>query len=60
MLLDSKAEVAVVTEVLCLELELTHLEALLEDLCCLLSTDGDVHGDLLVSADTERPHSVAG
>jgi hypothetical protein len=37
-----------------------YLEALLEDLSCLLATDSDVDGDLLISADTECPHGVAG
>ena len=43
-----------------LELKLLHLESLLEDLSGLLSADGDVNGDLLVSADSEGSHSVAG
>mmetsp|Transcript_31986 Transcript_31986/g.73561 ORF Transcript_31986/g.73561 Transcript_31986/m.73561 type:complete len:234 (+) Transcript_31986:184-885(+) len=59
VLLDAEAEVAVVREVLLLELVLLHLEAALKHLLRLLATDGHVHRNLLVTADAERAHGVA-
>ena len=60
MLLDTEAEVAARAEVAAGELVLLDLEALLEDLSSLGTTDGGVDGDLLVSADAEGSHSVSG
>jgi len=57
---DSEAEVSGLGEVLLLELVLLHLEATLEDLLGLGAADGDVDGDLLVTADTEVADGVAG
>ena len=54
-----KAEVASLAEVALPQLVLLDLETALEDLLCLGSADGDVHGDLLVTADTEGSDGVA-
>jgi hypothetical protein len=53
VLRDTEAEVARLAEVALPQLVLLDLEATLEDLLCLGSADGDVDGDLLVTADTE-------
>ena len=60
MLRDTEAEVARLGEVAALELVLLHLEAALEDLLRLGAADGDVDGDLFVTADTEGSDGVAG
>lgn len=60
MLLDAEAEIARLAKVAALELVLLDLEAALEDLCGLGASDGAVHADLLVPADAERAHGVAG
>lgn len=60
VLLDAEAKVAAGAEVVLGELVLLDLEALLEDLGGLGTTDGGVDGDLLVSADAESSHSVSG
>lgn len=60
VLLDTEAKVAGLGEVLAAELVLLHLETTLEDLLGLGTPDGDVHGDLLVTTDTERADGVAG
>ena len=60
VLLDAKAKVARGAEVVLGELILLDLEALLEDLSSLCTTDGGVDGDLLISADAESSHSVSG
>lgn len=57
MLVNTESEVARVTEVSVLELVLLNLETFLEDLLGLLATDGAVHGDLLVTTDTETTDS---
>ena len=60
VLVDAEAEVAGLGEVLLEELVLLDLEATLEDLHGLLSADGDVARDLLVTADAEGTEGVAG
>ena len=57
---DTETEVASLGEVALAELVLLDLEATLEDLLGLGATDGDVDGDLLVTADTEGTDGVAG
>ena len=59
VLVDAEAEVAGLGEVLLEELVLLDLEATLEDLHGLLSADGDVARDLLVTADAEGTEGVA-
>jgi hypothetical protein len=59
VLADAEAEVARLTEVALAELVLLDLEATLQDLLGLGATDGDVHRDLFVTADTEGTDSVA-
>jgi hypothetical protein len=59
VLRDTEAEVASLREVALPQLILLDLEAALENLLCLGSTDGDVHGDLLITADTECADGVA-
>lgn len=57
---DTETEVTGLREVALAELVLLDLEATLEDLLGLGATDGDVDGDLLVTADTEGTDGVAG
>ena len=57
---DSETEVTGLREVALAELVLLDLEATLEDLLRLWAADGDVDGDLLVTADTEGTDGVAG
>ena len=57
---DTETEVAGLGEVALAELVLLDLEATLEDLLGLGATDGDVDGDLLVTADTEGTDGVTG
>ena len=57
---DTETEVAGLGEVALAELVLLDLEATLEDLLGLGTTDGDVDGDLLVTADTESADGVTG
>lgn len=57
---DAEAEVARLGEVALAQLVLLDLEAALENLDGLLAADGDVDGDLFVSADAERADGVAG
>ena len=59
VLLDAEAKVAGLGEVLALELVLLDLEATLENLLSLGPADSDVHGDLLVTTDTELADGVA-
>lgn len=59
VLRDTEAEVAGLAEVALPQLVLLDLEAALEDLLCLGAADGNVDGDLLVTADTEGSDSVA-
>lgn len=60
VLLDTKAKVARLGEVAAAEFVLLDLETTLEDLLRLRPTNGDVHCDFLVTANTERPDGVAG
>jgi hypothetical protein len=60
VLRDTEAEVARLGEVALAELVLLDLEAALEDLLGLGAADGDVDGDLLVTADTKGADGVAG
>ena len=60
VLADTESEVAGLAEVALAELVLLDLEATLEDLLGLSATDGDVDGDLLVTADTEGTDGVTG
>jgi len=60
VLVDSESEVSGRGEVLLEELELLDLEATLEDLGGLVTANGYMAGDLLVTPDSEGPDSVAG
>lgn len=60
VLSDTETEVAGVGEVAAAELVLLDLETTLDDLLGLGATDGDVAGNLLVTADTETTEGVAG
>lgn len=60
MLRDTETEVAGLGEVALPQLVLLDLEATLQNLLGLGATDGDVDGDLLVTADTECADGVAG
>merc|ERR1712113_682102 len=55
---DTETEVAGLGEVALAELVLLDLKATLEDLLSLGTADGDVDGDLLVTADTESADGV--
>lgn len=57
---DTETEVTGLGEVALAELVLLDLEATLENLLGLGATDGDVDGNLLVTADTEGTDGVAG
>jgi len=58
MLLDTETEAAGLGEVLVQELVLLDLKALLQDFLGLLTTDGDMAGDLLVTTNGERANGV--
>lgn len=60
VLADTESEVTGLREVALAELVLLDLEATLEDLLGLGATDGDVDGDLFVTADTEGTDGVTG
>lgn len=60
VLRDTETEVASLGEVALAELVLLDLEATLDDLLGLWATDGNMNGDLLVTADTEGTDGVAG
>lgn len=60
VLADTETEVAGLGEVALAELVLLDLEATLQNLLGLGATDGDVDGDLFVTADTEGTDGVAG
>lgn len=60
VLADTEAEVTGLREVALPELVLLDLQATLEDLLSLGATDGDVDGDLFVTADTEGTDGVTG
>ena len=57
---DTEAEVTGLGEVALLQFVLLDLEATLEDLLSLGTTDGNVDGDLFVTTDTEGTDGVAG
>ena len=57
---DSETEVASLREVTLAELVLLDLQATLENLLSLWSSDGDMDGDLLVTTDTECSDGVSG
>lgn len=59
MLGDTEAEVAGLGEVALAQLVLLDLQATLENLLSLWAADGDVNGDLFVTADTEGADGVA-
>jgi hypothetical protein len=56
---DTKAKVARRREVALLQLVFLDLEASLQDFLGLGAADGDMDGDLLVTADTEGSDGVA-
>lgn len=56
---DAEAEVASRREIALPQLVLLDLEATLENLLSLWSTDGNVHSDLLVTTDTEGTDGVS-
>lgn len=60
VLLDAKAKVAGVREVLTLKLVFLDLKTLLEDLLGLLAADGAVAGDLLIPTNVEASDGVSG
>lgn len=60
VLVDTETEVAGLGEVALAELVLLDLEATLDDLLGLGATDGDVDGNLFVTANTEGTDGVAG
>jgi hypothetical protein len=57
---DTEAEVTGLREVALAELVLLDLEATLQNLLSLWSTDGDVNGDLFVTTDTKGTDSITG
>lgn len=59
MLRDTETEVSSFREVPLAQLVLLDLQATLDDLLRLGPTDGNVHGDLLVTTDTKGTDSVA-
>lgn len=60
VLVDTETKVAGLREVALPQLVLLDLEATLQDLLSLRTTDGDVDSDLFVTTDTEGTHGVAG
>ena len=60
MLADTETEVTGLGEVLLSQLVFLDLEATLEDLLSLGTTDGNVDGDLFVTTDAEGTDSVTG
>ena len=60
VLVDTESEVSRIGEVLLHELVLLHLQTALQNLQSLLTTDGDVHRDLLVTADGESTDGETG
>jgi hypothetical protein len=57
---DTETEVASLRKVALPQLVLLDLEATLQDLLCLGSPDCNVHGDLLVTTDTECSDGITG
>lgn len=60
MFADTEAEVTGLGEVALSQLIFLDLEATLENLLSLGATDGDMHGNLFVTTDTEGTDGVAG
>lgn len=60
VLVDAETKVAGLGKVALAQLVLLDLEAALENLLGLWTADGDVHGDLFVTADTKGTDGVAG
>ena len=60
VLVDTETEVSRVREVLLHQLVLLHLQTALQNLESLLTTNGDMHRDLLVTADGERTDGETG
>jgi len=58
VLRDTETEVTGLGEITLAQLVLLDLQSTLENLLGLGSTDGDVHGNLLVTTDTESSHGV--
>lgn len=59
MLADAETEVARLREVSPLQLVLLDFQASLKDFFGFGAADGDVNGDLLVTADTKCSHGIA-
>lgn len=60
VLRDTETKVTSLGEVLLAQLVFLDLQTTLDDLLSLGSTDGDVHGNLFVTTDTEGTDGVAG
>ena len=60
MLADAEAKVASLGEILAPELIFLDLQAALDNFLGLGAPDGNVHGDLLVTADAKRADGVTG
>jgi hypothetical protein len=60
VLLDTESETTLGPEVLLLELVFLDLETLLEDFFGLLTSNGHVASNLVVTADTERSNGISG
>ena len=60
VLVDTETEISRVREVLLHQLVLLDLQTALQNLKSLLTTNGDVHRDLLVTADGERTDGETG
>ena len=60
VLANAKSEIACFAEVLLPQFVFLNFQASLEDLFCLRASDCNMHGDLLVTSDTECPDGVAG
>lgn len=59
VLLNTEAEAAGIAEVTPQELVLLDLQTALQKLHCLVSSNRNVTGNLLVTPDSEWPHSVS-
>ena len=60
MFADPKAKVSCLGEIPLLQLIFLDLQSSLKNFLGFGSTDGDVHGDLLITTDTECSDCVAG
>ena len=59
VLLDTETEVSTLSKVSVLKFVLLNLQTLLKDLLGLLTSDGNMAGDLVVSANTEGSDSIS-